>query len=251
MMVAKNANIPWEELYDLILSCGNVHDPYGFAVAILSGLKKLCSFDQALIYFLDGNGKISNQYLMDIDEQWSNLYLGYYSTVDSRHYKTISEVRETPGQPLVGIATWDQEPDSEFISDYIRPRGLKCSLGFVLFDMNGLPRTIFALDKTREDRFSEAELAVLSLAIPQLNNLHKNFYSRPTDRLGSGQNLWGNTNLTAREVEVANLLCRGVSPANISKALHITQSTAYKHIANIYKKMQVSTRQELLVRLLD
>lgn len=249
--MAKNANIPWEKLYYFILSCGSVHDSYLFSVAILSGLKKLCSFDEGLIYFVDGNGKIYNQYLLGVDEKWSNLYLEYYSTVGSKHCKSLGEVRETPGQPFISIKTWYKEPHSEFISDFIRPRGLKCSLGFVLFDINGLPRTIFALDKKREDRFSEDELAVLSKAIPQLNNLHKNFYSRPTDRLGSGQNLWGNTSLTARELEVASLLCQGVSPANISKALHIARYTVYKHIANIYKKMQVSSRQELLARLLN
>ena len=56
--------------------------------------------------------------------------------------------------------------------------------------------------------------------------------------------------LTKREQEVVELLCRGLSPAHVSKTLKISVSTAYKHIAHIYKKLNVSSQQELLVKVL-
>ena len=56
--------------------------------------------------------------------------------------------------------------------------------------------------------------------------------------------------LTRREQEVAQLLCEGVSPENIGKNLCISLSTTNKHIAHIYRKTKVSSRQELLVTLL-
>ncbi|MBQ8063256.1 MAG: DNA-binding response regulator, partial [Clostridia bacterium] len=56
---------------------------------------------------------------------------------------------------------------------------------------------------------------------------------------------------TDREVEIVDLICQGISPANISKILHIATSTTYKHIAHIYEKFHVSSRQELLVKLLN
>lgn len=90
----------------------------------------------------------------------------------------------------------------------------------------------------------------LQLAIPHLNNLHKNFYYQGFSRKVIKRATWETANLTARETEIANLLCQGISPANISRTLYISLSTTYKHIANIYKKMHVSSQQELLVRLL-
>ena len=42
----------------------------------------------------------------------------------------------------------------------------------------------------------------------------------------------------------------GLSPAHVADTLFISTSTAYKHIANIYKKLHVSSQQELLVRVL-
>ena len=38
---------------------------------------------------------------------------------------------------------------------------------------------------------------------------------------------------------------------NIASALYISVATAYKHIANIFKKTGVTSQQELIVKLLN
>jgi len=250
MKMNTNVNIPWKKIYDFTLSCGNVHEWKSFSINVLYGLSELCNFDQSLVYFLDGNGKVCNQYLMNIDKQWSTLYLGYFSKTDNGCYSLEKSLQEAHNKPIVNIRAWEKESSTEFVPNYIRLRGLKYSLGFTLYDINGLPRSVFALDRTKDENFTDDELMALYLAVPQLNNLHKKFFSHQISRQGIDKISWETTNLTAREIEVANLLCQGVSPANISKSLYISQSTTYKHISNIYEKMHVSTRQELLVRLL-
>jgi DNA-binding CsgD family transcriptional regulator len=102
----------------------------------------------------------------------------------------------------------------------------------------------------KKKNFSNDELMNLQLAIPQLNNLHKNFYYQGFSLNAIKRDTWETANLTAREAEIADLLCQGVSPANISRTLYIAPTTTYKHIAHIYEKMHVSSQQELLVRLL-
>lgn len=248
-----NVELPWKTMYDFLLACGNVHERKAFAIEILHGLREfqLCDFDQSLVYFLDGNGKVCNQHLMDIDKQWSTLYLEYYSKKESGSYSSTENLREHPSDSAIHIRTWDNEPKTEFVAHYIRSRGLKYSLGFVLYDLNGKPRTLFALDKTRDVPFSSKEQNVLNLLVPLLNNLHKNFYSQASNRQEVDPSTWETSNLTPRELEVAQLLCQGVSPAAISKTLCITPATTNKHIAHLYEKLHVSNRQELLVRLLS
>ncbi|WKY44614.1 helix-turn-helix transcriptional regulator [Eubacteriaceae bacterium ES2] len=243
--------IPWEKIYEFTLSCGKIHDRKAFSIEILTGLQKLCDFDQALAYFLDGNGKVCNQYLVNIDKHFSTLYLEYYSKADNGRYSLIRDFNEDPARPLINIRTWKKEPHTEFITNYIRSLGIYYSLGFVLFDLNGKPRTLFALDKKRDENFSEREIKALSLAVPQLNNLHKNFFYHQSDINNIESIAWETANLTAREIEIANLLCQGMTPAIISQSLYISKATTYKHIAHIYEKMHVSTLQELLVRLLQ
>ncbi len=245
-----NTDIPWKKIYDFTLSCGNVHELKSFSVKILYGLEDLCNFDQSLIYFLDGNGKVYNQYLMNIDKQWSTLYLEYYSKTENGSYGLVKNARENPDKPTINIKEWEKEPSTEFVPHYIRSRGLKYSLGFALYDINGMPRTVFALDKTKDENFTDDEFTAVSLAVPQINNLHKKFFCKQTSRQDADQISWETTTLTTREMEIANLLCQGISPTTISELLYISKATTYKHISNIYEKMHVSTLQEFLVRML-
>lgn len=240
----------FEKIYDFVSACGKFHNPKTFAIEILNNIGRLCSFDQALVYFIDGNKNICGQYLMNINERWSSMYIGYYAQADNRKYSCDSDVREDPNRITLKILDWENESSSEFISNFIRPRGLKYSCGFALFDLDGNYRTIISLDRVNKKTFSNDELMNLQLAIPLLNNLHKNFFYQGINMNAIKRATWETANLTVRESEIANLLCQGISPANISRTLYIAPCTTYKHIAHIYEKLNVSSQQELLVRLL-
>ena len=60
----------------------------------------------------------------------------------------------------------------------------------------------------------------------------------------------GIEDLTEREREVLDLLCQGIKPTFIARELHISTGTVNKHIAHIYRKLGVDSKQELLVKLL-
>ena len=126
---------------------------------------------------------------------------------------------------------------------------MKHSLGFNLFDTDGSIRAMFMLDRCTLPNFSAEEIIALRLALPQLDNLHRNFYSSQFNVQNSRQIDWDSTGLTRREIEISSLICHGIAPAEISRKLHIAPATTYKHIAHIYQKMHVSSRQELLVKL--
>lgn len=245
-----NSSIPWEKIYHLTLSLGNIHDMDTFCTNLLLKLQEICPYDQGLIYFLDTNGKVYKQYLANINEQWSQMYLTYYSDIAQQNFSISRGLKENRIQPAVTLIDWEIQPKDEFIIEYIFRRGLKCSLGFSLTDLNEIPRTVFALDRTHGRKFSEKENNLLQLVVSQVNNLYKNFYYQQSRMYRSDNELWITTNLTQRENEIANLLCQGMTTSNISEMLSISPSTTYRHIANIYEKMNVSSRQDLLVRLL-
>ena len=52
--------------------------------------------------------------------------------------------------------------------------------------------------------------------------------------------------LTERETEVLVLLCRGRGKAYIAEALSVSENTVRHHCKNIYAKLQVHTREELM-----
>ena len=53
------------------------------------------------------------------------------------------------------------------------------------------------------------------------------------------------TSLTDREIDVAKLVCNGLSNKEIKKALHISEQAVKSHLSRIYKKTGVSDRLQL------
>lgn len=252
--MSKRSSVPWEKIYDYTLLCGREHDPWQFVVCALEEIDEIVPYDQGLAYFLDENRKVQAQHLVNIKSRWSNMYLEYYSRLGNQSQRNLnSEANEVFGLPYVEQIIWSEEPMTEFIANYIMARGVKCSLTFVLFDLNSLPRAAVSLDRTRAARFNEKEESNARLAVAQLGNAFKNFFVSPSTipgQDGDASNMPLMNQLTKREREVVGLLCQGLSPSHVSTTLHISISTTYKHIAHIYKKLQVSSQQELLVRVL-
>ena len=52
--------------------------------------------------------------------------------------------------------------------------------------------------------------------------------------------------LTEKEIEIVGLLLEGLSLREIAGKLYISENTAKTHRTSIYRKMQVSSREELL-----
>ncbi len=59
-----------------------------------------------------------------------------------------------------------------------------------------------------------------------------------------------NSNLTQREIEVLTQLCKGKSYRMIAESLFISEETVRRHIKNIYKKLEVSSKSEAVAKAL-
>jgi DNA-binding CsgD family transcriptional regulator len=69
---------------------------------------------------------------------------------------------------------------------------------------------------------------------------------------GSKEMAWLNTvtyGLSPREGEVVELVVRGASTRQISQALYVTEDTVQKHLQNVFSKVGVRSRRELVKRL--
>lgn len=63
----------------------------------------------------------------------------------------------------------------------------------------------------------------------------------------SGQEDEGQSSLTARELEVLQLLAQGMSNRAIAESLTISDRTVHAHLSNIFSKMGVSSRLEAVL----
>lgn len=107
------------------------------------------------------------------------------------------------------------------------------------------------MDRTGRVNFSDGEMESLYYLSSHLDNLHRNFYVSPPNIQAGISNEWKqDIALTPRETEIAGLLCGGLSPDAVAQKLFISRQTVYKHISHIHAKLNVSTQQELMVKLL-
>lgn len=65
------------------------------------------------------------------------------------------------------------------------------------------------------------------------------------------QSTCGIDTLSARELEVARMVAKGLSNAAVGERLHISSSTVARHLANIFKRLQVSSRTALARLVID
>ena len=244
------AEVDWQTLYEFMANCGKAHDPRGYGVNILENVGKICPFHQGTLFLIDANQHLMGHYLKNVAEHYNQAYLEYYIDSDDGLYSVFVDHREDPNRPMINVHNWCEEPSLEFIPQYINDRGLKHTVGFGLFDLNGCLRMVISLDRIQDEPFTNRELYHLQLAVNRLNDSFKNFFYHGSSWSQIDKEYLRAANLTSREIEVVDFMSQGISPANISKILCISPSTTYKHIAHIYSKLGVSNKQELLVKLL-
>ena len=245
------SNIPWKECSDFILECGRIHEPYRFCVKIIEEIRNIVPYDQAVFLMLDANRKIARKYFVGFPKRWSRMYLDYYSK-STGEFSLSQAVPETTGAGHVYLIDWKKLYGDQdgFVRNYIRLRQLSQTLSFTLFDLKGSPATAFALDRLVDGAFSSSEVEMITLITAHLSNLYKNLFVRPSAQVRMWDGIAGIEDLTPREREVLDYLCQGIKPVYIAQELHIALGTANKHIANIYRKLGVDSKQELLVKLL-
>lgn len=73
--------------------------------------------------------------------------------------------------------------------------------------------------------------------------------SRVAYKIGEIFNRLNRTDLTSRELEIATLIYQGNSSKEIAEEINLSYHTVRNHIKQIYKKLGVSTRSEMLVKL--
>jgi DNA-binding CsgD family transcriptional regulator len=245
-------NIPWIKIHEFLIDCGGVRRPKEFAENVVKKIDRLIPFDQARIYYADDNENVYDEYLLNVNKKWSNLWREYYSTVENGRYSLFIHMNKQGASSFMPraedcVRDHTVAPADEYITDYLRPQGLKYSFGFALFDAYDALKCGISLDRTSSVRFTDREIDIMRYIQSHIDNLHRNLYVvTPPCKTGE---INANTPLTQREYEIAELIRIGVGTEAISRKLFLSKKTVYRHIANIFLKMNVSSRQELMIKL--
>ncbi|MDO5106985.1 MAG: helix-turn-helix transcriptional regulator [Coriobacteriaceae bacterium] len=238
----------------MLAACSSATSPRSFVELLTSFFADAFGYDDVIALFYDAAGTIVAFHTQGTKREWLEIYLSYYSdlaetiyqdSVDSNALVIEEHLSEKP--PLyINMYDWTRFKDSPFKRNYLDARGLKSTLAFNLCDLNGIWRVAICLDRMKTAERSKRALEALRLALPILNSMYRNYYYKETD--DGGGSPWESYGLTAREVEIADMLCRCMKAERIGDELFIARTTVRKHIAHIYEKVGVSSQSELIVR---
>jgi DNA-binding CsgD family transcriptional regulator len=149
------------------------------------------------------------------------------------------------GATLLILADFDEDVRRPF-EQYLASLGMGDRATMYLRIAGTVVAKIALIRSAELGRFTAAEAA----ALRRLQPLVQQAYACAAEpELRGLQRLQRSHGLTDREADVAGLISRGATNAEIARALHLGQATVKTHLTRIYAKVGVRSRTQLALRL--
>ena len=236
-------DLPWMKINDYLLEIGMERDPRNFCIKAFKTINTLIPFDTGMLYILQDDLKPKEQVLIEMSRKMSDEYLHYYSEL---HGGQFSYLYVIPHE-----IDWDTIEDCEYKFDFIKAMKINHSTSINFYTDDHWMSAGFVISRTRKNGFTQNESMILKILRSHLDNLYANLFVSSS---GSGkQNQYPELHkpFSRRELDIAEMLLRGMSPKQISSRYFISLKTVYNHLASMFDKAGVSSQRELLVKLMN
>lgn len=243
------SSMPWLKIMDFLAEVGAAENETEFVQQVIQRIGSLVPFDLYCVLGVHNpQGELCPSKTLVENAKWFNYFADYY-------WRVHPDVSKEKGINTKTI-DWNDYRDTEYAADFLAPQFIRYSLGIHAIGKGYLGT--LALNRSKNSpQFSEAEQRIMEFLQPHLSNFYRIF-----TRLGPNEPITANPpesivqgplfeKLTKREKEIVVLLCRGLSTPEICSVLFISVNTAYQHIKNIFTKLEVSSRTELVVKCMD
>lgn len=240
----------WRMIDDLLLACYAATDLADLRRRVMRGFKALVPYDKGFFDLCDcgENGRFVFFDPVSIDMTDTEL-LSYYQKYEPGDYTTwIFSVNNPVVYRDSTFVTDETRKRSELYREWMVPMDVHYSMGSTQVG-NGMIYGSITLFRTRASAdFTEEEEECLAVLNRHLSTCLAIAYPAGLRR-DEGKPVVATTNLTAREQEIVSLIAEGLSNQQIGLHLYISENTVKKHVKNIYQKMGVSNRHQLMADL--
>ncbi len=236
-------DLPWFKINNYLLNIGMERDPRNFCIKTFKTINTLIPFDTGMLYILQDDLKPMEQVLIEMSRKMSDKYLHYYSEL---HGGRFSYLYVIPHE-----IDWDTIEDCEYKFDFIKAMKINHSTSINFYTDDHWMSAGFVISRTSKSGFTETERSILKILRSHIENLYANLFV--TSSRSRKQNQYPELfkPFTERELEIADMLLRGMSPKQISSRYFISLKTVYNHLASMFDKAGVSSQRELLFKLVN
>ncbi|MDR1766639.1 MAG: helix-turn-helix transcriptional regulator [Lachnospiraceae bacterium] len=243
-------NTEWLMIHKILLEMYDIRSLDVFAPKVLRLFRTVipCSMGYFMLFDADGGIIAKQSAFADMDPGVFALYMSDYYEKDYLKYMFDISTRSFTYRDtdILDDAFRKKTP---FYREFLRPNMIPYGAGAVLC-IDGKPMGIlnFFRNESMGD-FSDKDLFVLDIFRDHLSGMLMRLQDDARARQashGAGISAMAAAHgLTGRESEVLGLVLEGFSNIRLADGLHISESTAKKHVHSIFSKTGVRTRSEL------
>lgn len=235
----------WKFINEIALMIHATEDTATMRTELVHLLSGLVKFDYASFY-LYKNGKSAEPIGYNITEAELNSYITRIEQIDP--FLPLRKLLSDPKHPAIKVSEYifgRKIEDTDYYQMVWRPKKIKYSI-FAGIGYGGQPLGSVSLYRKEENgEFSDRDVQIVSVLKEHLN-------IRLSESVGhrgirsAEYSLKEMYRLTDREIEIVELWVSGLTDDEISSRLSISRNTLKKHISNIFGKLEINTRVELL-----
>lgn len=214
----------------------------------LRGLKELVPYQKAFFDLGDNQGN-RHVFFDPVAVGMTDTNLNdYYSHFESLDYAVWALSQDAPlAYRDTDLVSNEFRKNSLFCREWLRPMGVFFCGGTCVAEKGILYGSVTLMRGEELGDFSDREILIFDILNKHLCRRFRQISPRGNRALLLPQNgLTMKYRLTQREYEIIQLISAGLHNSEISSRLCISDNTTKKHISNIFEKLNVTTRSQLV-----
>jgi len=247
----------WEQINLMIGELNRIRDITRFRREFLTMLGRLIAFDLADFYLNDVKSPnkvrlvdpvVVSRFPQKFNEKFMLEYDRCYGQID--YVKWVFSSHESVVYRETDLINPELRTKSAFYLDYLKPAGFVYVAGVSVADRGACVGAVTLYRTDRYGDFTDKDLYILKQLLPHLENKltaeMEAVEHNVEQSKRSSYYLTHEFNLSNREIQILRLLCDGKTNSEISAQLSISVNTVKKHVSNIFNKLNVESRTQLI-----
>lgn len=242
-------NNEWLLINDIILIIHSTENINTMCNYFFDAIKPLVLFEKAIFYLLkeENNGiHLENPVFINADFDFFKSYESLFK--NSRYGRVAVNTRRTIAFRDSDLIQDAVRTNTDIYKTFLSPNDLPYGGGMIIAE-NGILLAEFAFFRTEhQGDFTNKEIYILDILKKHLQiRLMREQKFINKENLTSDNTLkLIELGLTSREIEITKLIINNLSTSEISDKLNISIYTTKKHISNIFEKLKINSRLQLI-----
>ena len=240
----------WNTINNILLELYTIEDVRTLSKKVLNVLHLLISYSKGYFLLLDEDQKIveENSYFLGFDEVYVRRYISTYYSKDYIQY-LYDFSKETVVFQDTEILDDNIRMNNDFYKNFLKPADIPYGSGILIIKKKKIIGIFNLFRSESQGDFCERDIYILNVLKHHLENIIHNTIKMGVKNYNQNKCLelaQKKFQLSDREIDVLELIARGLSNNDICSIANISISTVKKHIYNIFNKAGVNSRTQLL-----